>query len=96
MIRNSYISYHIDPRAFRENGEQNKLDEPIVVIPTEADREKVLKRISAPFTAPRKPTKLELETFILEGLNADQIADRWQVSPIRVQNWLKYYKIVLK
>lgn len=94
MTHNSYISYHIDPRAFRESGEQNKLDNPIEVIPTKEDEESILKRLSAPFTAPRKPTKLEMDALILEGLSADQIADRWQVSLIRVQNWLKGYNIV--
>lgn len=96
MGLNSYITYHIDPRAFREKGVQNKLDEPIEVIPTEEDRESVLKRLSAPFTAPPKPTKAELEMLIHEGLNANQIADRCQVSLIRVRNWFKHYQINFK
>ena len=96
MNQNPYISYHIDPRAFRERGEQNRLDEPLEVIAEKEDVESVMKRLCAPFSAPPKPTKLELETLIRKGLNSVEIADRCQVGLIRVQNWLQIYKINYK
>ena len=96
MNQNAYISYHIDPRAFREKGEQNRLDEPVEVVPSKEDEESVLNRLRAPYSTPPKPTKLELETLIREGLCASEIADRCQASLIRVQNWLQVYKIHFK
>ena len=61
MIQNPYVSYHIDPRAFRESGIQNKLDDPIEVTPPKEDADSVLKRLCTAFTSPRKPTKVESE-----------------------------------
>ena len=96
MIQNPYVSYHIDPRAFRESGIQTKLDVPIEVTPPKEEAESVLKRLRTPFTSPRKPTKPELEKLIRDGMSASKIAEQWQTSTICVQNWIQTYKLNFK
>jgi len=96
MKQHPYTCYHIDPKAFRESGEQIPLDDPVVVISDAETNIDSVQYMRKPFNAPRKPTKVELETLIYEGLNTAQIADRCLATPIRVQSWFQTYKINYK